>query len=249
MRKFSSIPAITFIVLLSAFVCNAQRPKPQATPKSVAVPTPTPVNDPKIISLAEDETANNTTNTKNNKSRKSTVQPEPEQEFLRRSIGELTAEVNSLAERVGGMEEKQQQLIDLELLSRAEQRAETLHQQLFDTLTKEAEAKSKLSQIEYELRPEIIERAIGMVGTTRPEELRDARRVQLQAERQRLQEQLSMIQQNRMRLELAVSNADLLVDRLRKRLEDNLDNPQPQRTKPRKAKQTETQNNDDPEKL
>jgi len=241
------------IILLSVFICTAQTKPRKTKTTAVVVPSPTPVpnNEPKIISLAEDEPVANNANTANKKSRQRTVQPESEQEFLRRSIGELTAEVNSLAERVGGMEEKQQQLIDLELLSRAEQRAETLHQQLFDTLTKEADVKGKLAQIEYEMRPEVIERTAGLVGTTRPEEIREARRVQLQAEKQRLQGQLSMIEQNRSRLELAVNNADLLVERLRKRLEENLDNPQPQRTKPapkKKDKQTDTQNDDEPEK-
>jgi hypothetical protein len=247
MYKVTSFVSIIVFVLLSTFVCAAQGTKP--TSRTTTTTTQPKSDDVKIISLAEDEPMPNAANTQPDKKKnKRNAQPESEQEYLRRTIGELATEISSLSERVAQMEEKQQQLIDLEILSRAEARAELLHQQLFETLTKEAELKGKLAQVEYDSRPEIIERTMSIIGSTRPEDLRDARRQQLQAEKYRIQEQLLMIQQNRLRLELAVTNADLLVERLRNRIEEALDNPVPQRTKP-KSKPTDKTDSNNPDEI
>lgn len=248
MRKVISFVSITVFVLLSVFVCAAQQGTKQ-TSRTTNTTTQPKNDDVKIISIAGEDEPTNTTNTPPpKKTNKRNPQPESEQEYLRRTIGDLATEISSLSERVAQMEEKQQQLIDLEILSRAEARAELLHQQLFETLTKEAELKGKLAQIEYDSRPEIIERTMSIIGSTRPEDLRDTRRQQLQAEKFRIQEQLNMIQQNRLRLELAVTNADLLVERLRKRIEEALDNPVPSRAKP-KSKSTDKTDPNNPDEI
>jgi len=54
-----------------------------------------------------------------------------------------------------------------ERLTRAEQRAESLRAQQLDTESKLADAQSKLEQIEYQLRPENIERAAGQIKAAR----------------------------------------------------------------------------------
>lgn len=251
MRKLLFWISITILTLFSFSVCFAQQ-KTKSTSRVTPTPTPKSSVKPKtedlsIISLADDPPPANNTNTKQTKkTSKINIQPESEQEFLRQTIMDLTSEISTLSERVSQMEEKQRQLIDLEMLSRAETRAETLHQQLFEVLSKEAELKGRMAQIEYESRPEIIERSMSGIGTTRPEELRETRRIQLQAEKQRVQEQLNMIQQNRIRLELATSNADQLVERLRRRLEESLDSPLPPGPiQKSKEKQKEVSNPDD----
>lgn len=258
--------AIVFVSAIAVLTIDTQAQQSQSRPSrrvantavTNASPTPTPKSSSgeiKILSLAEEtngETAN-TQPTTTPRKKKQTASLDAEQEYLWRAMNELTAEVRALSERVGEMEEKQQTLVDLEILSRAEQRAEVLHGQLFDTKTKESELKGRLAQIEFEIKPEIIERATSLIGSTRPEDLREVRRRQLEAEKQRVFEQLQMVEQNRYRLEQAVANADMLVERLRKRLEDNLDNPLPRRERPTpkaKEKQTDTTNqtNKDPNK-
>src|SRR6266511_1119502 len=62
---------------------------------------------------------------------------------------------------------------------------DVLRSHLVLDLFKLADLQSKLEQIEYQMRPENIERAAGY-GTVHPEEARDARRRQLESERSRV---------------------------------------------------------------
>ena len=90
----------------------------------------------------------------------------------------------------------------------AGQRAEDLRSQLRDLQTKEAELQSRLTQLDYDLKPENIERYFAGVGSTRPEELRESRRKQLQAEKNSIVAQLQSIADSKVRLEAAISRAD-----------------------------------------
>ena len=108
--------------------------------------------------------------------------------------------------------------MDMERLTRAEQRAEQLRSQLIDIQSKISDFEAKLEQIDYALLPENIERATNGYGTTRPEQARDARRKQLETERTRTQAQLKLAETSKVRLEVAVANADAEVDHLRMKL-------------------------------
>lgn len=90
----------------------------------------------------------------------------------------------------------------------AAQTAEDLRSQLRDVQTKEAELQSRLNQLDYDLKPENIERYFASVGSTRPEELRESRRKQLQAEKNSVVAQLQSIADSKLRLESAISRAD-----------------------------------------
>jgi chromosome segregation ATPase len=119
------------------------------------------------------------------------------------------------------MERQQRTLVDMERLSRAETRAENFRTQLRDVQTKEADLQARADQIEFDLRPENIERASQTFGSTRPEEVRDARRRQLENERERVRSQLQLLAQSRARLETAIANADAEADTIRTRMEEN----------------------------
>jgi hypothetical protein len=106
----------------------------------------------------------------------------------------------------------------LELLSSVEQRAEVLRKQLLELIEKETAIKSRLVQIEEDMRPESIERTMNLVGTTRTLELRDARRRVLENDRRGYESLLNQTSQSRLRLEEDVKQADTLVGRLRQRL-------------------------------
>jgi predicted nucleic acid-binding Zn-ribbon protein len=106
----------------------------------------------------------------------------------------------------------------MERLTRAEQRAESLRAQQIDTESKLADLQSRLEQVEYQLRPENIERA-GGYGTVHPEEAREARRRQLENERGRLLAQIKILETSRARLETSVQTADAEVDSLRRKIE------------------------------
>lgn len=90
----------------------------------------------------------------------------------------------------------------------AAETAENLRAQLRDVQTKEAQLQSRLNQLDYDLKPENIERFFAGVGSTRPEELRESRRKQLQAEKNSVVAQLQNIADSKLRLESAISRAD-----------------------------------------
>lgn len=65
----------------------------------------------------------------------------------------------------------------------AAQEADDLRLQLLDLQTQEEGLRARAGQLDEALKPENIERSLAGVGSTRPEELREARRRQLQIER------------------------------------------------------------------
>lgn len=108
--------------------------------------------------------------------------------------------------------------LNLELLSRAEQRAEAMRRQLLELTEKETWFKNRLVQIDEDARPDSIDRSLSLVGSTRTPELRDVRRRVLDNERRGVESLLNQTAQSRLRLEDDVKQADALVARLRQRL-------------------------------
>jgi hypothetical protein len=137
---------------------------------------------------------------------------------MQQTINALSNQVDRLNDKLTQMQQNDRTLIDMERLTRAEQRAENLRAQQVDVESKLADLQSKLGQIEYELRPENIERASGF-GTVHPEEARDARRRQLESERSRVLAQVKILEVSRTRLETSVVTADAEVDALRRKIE------------------------------
>ncbi len=88
------------------------------------------------------------------------------------------------------------------------EQAQKLRSELSQLHDREAEIKIRLTELDYDLKPENIERHFAGVGSVHPEELREARRKQLQLEKDRLVGQLTEIDQNQARLETAIQIAD-----------------------------------------
>jgi len=88
------------------------------------------------------------------------------------------------------------------------EQAQKMRGELSQLHDREAEIKIRLTELEYDLKPENIERHFAGVGSVHPEELREARRKQLQLEKDRLVGQLSEIYQNQARLETEIQIAD-----------------------------------------
>jgi DNA repair exonuclease SbcCD ATPase subunit len=170
--------------------------------------------DVKIISTA-DSTQEPTEATDPKKAK---TPASPEKEEMQQTITTLSNQVNKLTDRLTQMQEDDRYQLDMERLTRAEQRAEQLRSQLIEIQAKIADFEAKLEQIEWALRPENIETSTAGYGSTRPEAARDARRKQLEGERGRLLAQLKLTQTSRTRLEVAVGNADAEVDHLRMKL-------------------------------
>ena len=88
------------------------------------------------------------------------------------------------------------------------QAAEDLRAQLLDVQAKESELQTRARQLDEDLKPENIERYFAGIGSTRPEELREMRRRQLNTERERVQAQLKLVATSRERLESVIRFAD-----------------------------------------
>jgi chromosome segregation ATPase len=90
----------------------------------------------------------------------------------------------------------------------AAESVENLRGQLADLQNQETDLKNRLDQLEVDLKPENIERFFSGVGSTRPEELREQRRRQLQSEKDRISNLLSQLALKRSRLESAIAEAE-----------------------------------------
>jgi len=85
---------------------------------------------------------------------------------------------------------------------------ETLHLQLLDAQNREADLQVREQQLNEAIKPENIERALAGIGSTRPEELREARRRQLTIERDGIRAQLKLVATSRERLESVIRTAE-----------------------------------------
>ena len=92
----------------------------------------------------------------------------------------------------------------------AAERVENLKAHLLEVQGREADLRGRLEQLDEMIKPENIERSLAGVGSTRPEELREARRKQLSIERDGVLAQLQTIETTRSRLESELANAEAL---------------------------------------
>ncbi|HEX8748788.1 MAG TPA: hypothetical protein VF717_16565 [Pyrinomonadaceae bacterium] len=92
--------------------------------------------------------------------------------------------------------------------SGAQQSLESLRSQLQDIEAKQAALEARLRQLDEDMRPENIERSLRLTGSTRPEELREQRRRQLERDRAGVQSQLDQLAASRTRLQAALSAAE-----------------------------------------
>jgi hypothetical protein len=145
-------------------------------------------------------------------------------ETLGDRIKNLEANRVEATRKAADPDEKQKRLLlNLDILTRAEQRSESLRKQIFEMIEKENAVKTKLDTLEYDLRPEVIERSTSLIGSLRPEEIRASRRKSLEAERANLQTLLTEIQRTRATLDISLQRADVLVEKLRTRFEKEID--------------------------
>ena len=224
-RIMQSIAVLVILVvvlglsLIDAGAQTRRKRRPRRAPRPVITnPTITEesASEPKVISTA-DETPTDPVETTKPKKKKTADSDEGMQD----TINALSNQINRLNDKLTEMQSNDRSLLDMERLSRAEQRAESLRNQQLEVETRLADLQSQMDQIEYALKPENIERVTSGYGTTRPEEARDSRRRQLESEKGRLQAQIRILETSRARLETAVANADAEVEALRRRLQQN----------------------------
>ena len=147
-------------------------------------------------------------------------------DLLRKSVQTLSTRLREISDKLAPEAKENDSSNDkvrrisanIELLARTEERAGILRKQLLELIEKETSSRSRLAQIDEDIRPENIERALAGIGTTRTVELRETRRRVLENERKGLESLLNQTTSSRIRLEEDVRQADLLVTKLRQRL-------------------------------
>lgn len=227
------LPFVTLAVFLCASIflveATAQSTRKRRTRRASKPPVVRPVitnppiaaaetqpgsGDVEIVSTADQDLAGDEIG--GNSENKKTISDERD---MQQTINSLSNQVERLTDKLSEMQENDRTLLDMERLTRAEQRAEGLRAQLLENESKLADLHSRLEQVEFASKPENIERANASYGSTRPEEAREARKRQLDKEKILLQNQIRILENGRARLETAVANADTEVDLLRRRLQ------------------------------
>lgn len=234
--RFGLVLAVVLSLTGYALEANAQKKTRKKTSKTkssttaqIIVPT---TMEPEVVSRADDYQDDNqpvaVLPLSDGSVSGDNALPESTEEKLDRAnarIKELRAKVKTLeGDGKKAYDDKQKRLsLNLDILTKAEQRSEGLRKQLFEMVEKEAAIKSKLDQIENDIRPEMIERQVALAGTLRPEELRDMKRKNLESERRNLQSILDQMQVTRGNLEGSVQRADQMVEKLRFKLEKDIE--------------------------
>lgn len=228
--KLSASCLIVLSVSFSAANGQTARRKTRRTVKPtravITLPPPTS-GEAEIIARAGDETVagNQVLIAPEN-------QPTAPAETLESKIDKVGSNVRDLKTRVKSLEgnkqneydEKQRRLaLNLDILTKAESRAESLRKQMFDLAEKEDTIKTRLEQLENDSRPEMIDRQVAFAGSLRPEELRELRRKNMESEKTNLESLLAQVQSSRQNLDLNVQKADALVEKLRFKLEKDID--------------------------
>ncbi len=212
--------AIVVIAAFSSF-SDAQTRRKKPVKKTVAVTQPTPpIGDAQIISQANDrELLDPVAVVPVQKQDEPAVDPNVQK------IKDLNARLKKLEQgRINEYDEQQKRLLlNLDILTRAEQRSESLRKQLFEMIEKENSVKTRLDQISSDLRPEAISRSSIFSGSMKPEEIRELRQKSLDSEKRNLESLLSEIQTTRGSLALTLTKSDMLVDKLRLKLEKDID--------------------------
>ena len=159
----------------------------------------------------------------------STYRPADPMAAMSSDLAKITVSVRALSntlqsfvdkfEKVSGltMTEKQQKLIlGMELLTRAELRVVTLQKSQIELTEKLNATRSRLSQVDIDLRPRNINNSTTYEGTTETEELRESKRLKLQSERTNLSQLLTQIQNNLTETGETLRDAMSLAERLRR---------------------------------
>jgi hypothetical protein len=144
---------------------------------------------------------------------------------ISRSVAQLSERLKTFVdkfEKVGGLSlsEKQQRFImGLEILVRSEQRVATLQKAHSELLEKQIQIKTRLTQIELDLRPQSIEQSTMFEGgSSQAPEIRETKKNKLIAEQRALGTLMQQMERNIYETESALREAQSHVARLRRSL-------------------------------
>lgn len=209
------VAILSLVVVTAAASLMAQNGRLKPKPKPLA--TPPVVTGAEIISQSGDYVEPTTDPVEKTAAKPATTNAA--------RIKELNDRLKKLEAAQGTSYDDRQKrvLMNLDILTRAEQRADSLRKQLFDMIEKENSIRARLDQIEYDIRPENIERTLQISGSMKPEEIRENRRRSLAAERTNLQSLLTQVEATKTNLEASLRRAEQMVEKLRAKAEKDIE--------------------------
>jgi hypothetical protein len=153
---------------------------------------------------------------------KDSTQNCPDADQLRKNVQQLTAEVQRLRSRVALLEKDRVATTIQEQLEKEEQRGESLQLHLLEIADKEAPLQARLDQVNQQLKPEAIAAIMAGVGSVHPEDAREEVRKRLANEKVRIQSQLDLFRQDRVRTQASLATTDAAILRLKQKLAEAL---------------------------
>jgi hypothetical protein len=219
MRSFIYGKLSVLALAMGVFSMGADAQTTKSKPKPLATPPPI-LTAAEIISRADDYRDSQLP--VGRPAEKAEEQPTSGNDALIKELNERIKKLEG-GQKKDNDEKQKRMLLNLDILTRAEQRSESLRKQLFEMIEKENTVKARLDQIEFDIRPEAIERTLQMAGSMKPEEVRDSKRKSLDAERRNLQALLAEIQNTRSNINLSYQKADQMVEKLRIKLEKEIE--------------------------
>ena len=154
----------------------------------------------------------------NNAASQENKTPQHDPEHQRKTIKRLRAELAALRQKVAELEHSCQSIALRDQLIKEEQLAQSLQSELVTVGEKEAALQARMDQVNEQLRSENIDQ-LQVMGSVHPEQVRESARRQLSNEKQRIQTQLDLLQHSKMRIQSALSTADLVIQRLHGQLQ------------------------------
>ena len=147
-----------------------------------------------------------------------TKQAAGDPEEMLSSIKQLTKENERLRAKVTELERRLRNQSIRDRMTQEEQRAENLEEQLFSIAKEESNLQAELEEVSEQLRPENIQQ-IQVLGSLRPEEVRESTRRKLSNQQSRIQAQIQLLQQTRTRIHSSISVTDILIQNLRAQMQ------------------------------
>lgn len=239
--QYSLIPAsiaiFVMVLLIFSFDTTAQtkrKKKVRRARPAAAKAVPTPVGEPSIVSRADDYQDGSSQIIQPVPSVPVQQPPAVEEDPNTKRLKDIQSRIKKLesSQRNENDDRQKRLALNIDILTKAEERVDSLRKQKFELTDKENSIRARLEQIDVDIRPEMIERSAATTGSLRPEELREARRRSLDAERRNLQSQLDEVTAARnavgLNLQRAESLAEKLRDKLDKDIDDSFDEEKPQ---------------------
>jgi hypothetical protein len=136
-------------------------------------------------------------------------------EDVRSNLQRLNQEMPRLRRRLAELEKDRQVNTIQDLLTKEEQRGEGLQLHLIEIAEKEEPLQARMDQLNQNMKPERIENIMSGVGSVHPEEAREELRRRIITERSRVQMQLELLRQDKMRTLASLRTTDEAIQRLK----------------------------------